>query len=104
MYQGTATSAYTQPASLGQTTLKPPGPRVMQSVERLEKAVQVMADFAARMASLADRVCGSVPQAVEKEPEPLNPSSSVGMIEAHIETLLMLQRRTETQLQRLETL
>lgn len=101
---GAATPNYGSMQSNVAGTLKTPGPRIMQSVERLQSSAKHMADISARLGQLADRLCGSVPEAVEKERESINSGCSVGMIEAQCEDLGMFLRRAENQLQRLEML
>ena len=79
-------------------------PRLVQIGERNEKYLGELQELTIRLTSMADRVCGAVPEAVAKDGALGNSGSSVGRLEEQAEAFQNLLRKLRVTAERLDNL
>jgi hypothetical protein len=79
-------------------------PRLAQMSERLEKTLNHAAELGTRIDNLANRLVGSVPEAVEAQKDPPTPIATVSVMERQIEYIGQVLTRINQNVARLENL
>jgi hypothetical protein len=93
------------PSLAGQQAQQPPEDRLLEVLDkRFDHTQQQAYELGARIGSLADRLMGPRPKAVEDVPNSSTPQYSIGRLEYTASTLTALLNRAYDELQRLERL
>jgi hypothetical protein len=95
---------YDHPSNQAGAPMPRTQPRLEQLGDRIEKSLIELQELNGRLCNVADRICGPVPEAVDNNKSPPQPSATVGRLESMSEGLGHLLRRLRQSVDRLETL